>query len=110
MMQTKQLPWKLTVFITKEEKERTKGRKEKMAKEKDGRTTCGNFLVDVVVAKAVESSKEKKIKEKKNQKERKVESPNIMETASLTKAKVPREILVSSAEAMIIGVVSVREK
>ena len=98
------------MFITKEEKERIKERKEKMAKEKDGGTTCGNFLVDTVVAKAVESSKEKEIKEKENQKERKAESPNTKETANLEKARVQREILVLSAGAMIIGVVSARGK
>ena len=110
MMQTKQFRWKLTVFIIKEEKERIKERKERKEKEKDGGTTCGNLLVDAVVAKAVECSKEKETKEKENQKERKEESPNTKETASLEKARVQREILVLSAEAMIIGVVNARGK
>ena len=49
-------------------------------------------------------------KDKVNQKERKVENPNAKETVNLEKARVPSEILVLSAGAMIIGAVSAREK
>ena len=98
------------MLIRKEEKEKIKERKEKLEKEKDGGTTCGNFLVDAVVVKAVESSKERETKDKENQKERKVESPNTKEAANLAKARVPKETHVLSAEVMIIGVVSVRER
>ena len=100
------------MLIRKEEKEKIKERKEELEKEKekDGGTTCGNFLVDAVVVKAVESSKERETKDKENQKERKVESPNTKEAANLAKARVPKETHVLSAEVMIIGVVSVRER
>ena len=105
MMETKQFPWRLTVSLIKEEKERVKERKVEMAK--DGGTTCGNFLVVAVVVKAVESSEEREIKEKESPKERKVESPNTKARTRVAKAKVPREIPASFVGAMITGVVSV---
>lgn len=85
MMEVGLLLWKLTVYTEKEEKvsKKEKVRKEEMAKEKGGGTTCGSLVVvDMVEVKAVVVPKVKE-EEKENPKERKeVESPMAQENTS----------------------------